>query len=69
MRDLHEDSTGGTAAGVLHDALLDSADALQNKSPAVRLDRRSTFLIVAGTCFLLGFLWAKARPSRTEPLV
>jgi hypothetical protein len=57
------------AAGVLHDALLDSADALQNKPPAIRLERRSTLLIVAGACFLLGFLWAKARTSRAEPLV
>jgi hypothetical protein len=68
MRDFHQDSVQGTAAGALHDALLDSADALQNKPPSVRLDRRSTFLLVAGTCFLLGVLWAKARPSRTEPL-
>jgi hypothetical protein len=66
---IHEDTVGGSAAGALHDALLDSADALQNKSPLVRLDRRTTLLIVAGTCFLLGFLWAKARPTRTEPLV
>jgi hypothetical protein len=69
MGDFHENSAGGTAAGVLHDALLDSADALQNKPPAMRLDRPSTLLIVAGVCFLLGFLWAKARPNRTEPLV
>jgi hypothetical protein len=69
MQNFHEDSVGGTAAGVLHDALMDSADALQNKSPSMRLDRRTTLLIVAGTCFLLGFLWAKARPTRTQPLV
>jgi hypothetical protein len=61
-----QDSVGGTAAGVLHDALLDSADALQNKSPSMRLDRRTTLLIVAGTCFLLGFLWAKARQPQSE---
>jgi hypothetical protein len=66
MRDFHADSVHGAAAGVLHDALLDSADALQNKMPAFRLDRRSTLLIVAGACFLMGFLWAKARPNRLD---
>jgi len=47
--------------GALHDALLDSAADLQTKAPVAGHDRRMTLAIVAGTCFVLGFLWAKAR--------
>jgi hypothetical protein len=49
------------AAGTLHDALNDSAQDLETKAPISGNNHRMTFVIVAGTFFLLGFLWAKAR--------
>jgi hypothetical protein len=49
------------AAGTLHDALNDSAHDLETKAPLSGHNHRMTLVIVAGTCFVLGFLWAKAR--------
>jgi hypothetical protein len=49
------------AAGTLHDALNESAYDLETKAPISGHSHRMTLLILAGTCFLLGFLWAKAR--------
>ena len=42
------------AAGTLHDALNDSAHDLESKAPMAGNNHRMTFLILAGTCFLLG---------------
>jgi hypothetical protein len=49
------------AAGTLHDALNESAHDLESKAPVSGHDHRMTLVILAGACFLLGFLWAKAR--------
>jgi hypothetical protein len=49
------------AAGTLRNALNESADDLESQTPESGHDHRVTLVIVAGTCFLLGFLWAKAR--------
>jgi hypothetical protein len=49
------------AAGALRNALNESAHDLETPAPGSGHDHRLTLVIVAGTCFLLGFLWAKAR--------
>jgi hypothetical protein len=49
------------AASTLHDALGESAHDLETQTPVSGHNHRMTLLIVAGACFLLGFLWAKTR--------
>ncbi len=60
MTQLTKDALRG-AAGTLHDALSDSAHDLETQTPVRGQDHRMTLVIVAGACFLLGFLWAKTR--------
>jgi hypothetical protein len=50
-----------SAAGTLHDALSESASDLETEAPVAGHNHRMTLIIIAGTCFLLGFLWAKSR--------
>ena len=51
----------GSVAGKLHDSLNQVATDLESKAPVTGDSHRMTLMIVAGTCLLLGFLWAKAR--------
>ena len=51
----------GSVAGKLHDSLNQVAEDLETKGPATGDSHRRTLMIVAGTCLVLGFLWAKAR--------
>jgi hypothetical protein len=51
----------GSAAGKLHHTLNQVAHDLETKAQITGESHRMTLTIVAGTCFLLGFLWAKAR--------
>jgi hypothetical protein len=49
------------ATSPLRNALNESAHDLETRAPGSGHDHRMTLLIVAGTCFLFGFLWAKSR--------
>lgn len=49
------------AAGTLSDAFSDSAHDLESATSFRRHDHRLTLVIVAGACFLLGYLWARTR--------
>jgi hypothetical protein len=60
MTELTKDALCG-AAGTLHDALSDSARDLETETPVSGHNHRMTLVIVAGACFILGFLWAKTR--------
>lgn len=51
----------GSVAGKLHDSLNEIAEDLESRAPVTGGSHRMTLLIVAGTCLVLGFLWAKAR--------
>jgi hypothetical protein len=50
-----------SVVGTLHDALSESANDLESHRPVAGHDHRMTLVIIAGACFLLGFLWAKSR--------
>jgi hypothetical protein len=60
MTELSKQAIGGVA-DKLHNSLNQFAHDLETKAPATGHNHRMTLTIVAGTCFLLGFLWAKAR--------
>ena len=60
MTHIARDSIRGVA-GPVHDALVDTADELEDRPRAAAHNRNLTLAIVAGACFVLGFLWAKAR--------
>jgi hypothetical protein len=60
MTELPKEAIGGVA-GKVHDELNQFADDLEAKAPVTGHSHRMTLMIVAGTCFVLGFLWAKAR--------
>jgi hypothetical protein len=51
----------GSVAGKLHDTLNQVAHDLETRAPIRGDGHRMTLMIVAGTCLVLGFLWAKAR--------
>jgi hypothetical protein len=51
----------GSVAGQLHHTLNQVAHDLETKAPVTGDNHRMTLMIVAGTCLVLGFLWAKAR--------
>jgi hypothetical protein len=60
MTELANHAVRGVAS-TLHDALSESANDLQSETPVAGHSHRMTLVIVAGACFLLGFLWAKSR--------
>jgi len=50
-----------SATSPLRNALNESAHDLETQPPVSGHNHRMTLMIVAGTCFVLGFLWAKSR--------
>ncbi len=57
---LSHEALGGVAH-TLRDALAQSAHDIETRPVPGGHNHRMTLAIVAGSCFLLGFLWAKAR--------
>ncbi|HTV78889.1 MAG TPA: hypothetical protein VMF03_11565 [Steroidobacteraceae bacterium] len=60
MSELPKQALGGVA-GTLNEALNQSAHDLESAGTVTGHNHRMTLAIVAGSFFLLGFLWAKAR--------
>jgi hypothetical protein len=60
MTEFRKQAIGGVA-GKLHHSADQFAHDLETRAPVTGQSHRMTLTIVAGACFLLGFLWAKAR--------